>query len=105
MDVKLLKDIRETEDKAMEIIQNAEKKKIEFIEAAKLASIRAYEEFLKDAEQRREVMLAEKRAEIKRQKKAINNASEKEVGKIKERALLNVDKAIRFVVERFKKAV
>lgn len=105
MDLKLLKDIKETEDKAREIIQNAEKRKIELIEAAKLAAIRAYEEFLKDAEQRREAMLAEKRAEIKKQKKVINNTSEKEVGKLKERALSKAGKAVSFVAERFKKAV
>ncbi len=105
MDIQLLRDIKETEEKAREIIQNAEKRKIELIEAAKLSAIKAYEEFLKEAEQRRESILADKRAEIRKQRKAILIAGEREIAKMKEKALSNVGKAVNFVVERFKKAV
>ncbi|MBI2545971.1 hypothetical protein HYV81_02215 [Candidatus Woesearchaeota archaeon] len=105
MDVKLLRDIKETEEKARQIIAAAEKKRAEAIEKAKLDAMKGYENFLRDLEQHKEQQLAEKRAELKRKKKAIIAASEKGIEQLRQAGAANLDKAVQLVIEKFKSAV
>ena len=105
MDLKLLRDIKDTEDKAKQILENAENKKIELIESAKTISIKRYEDFLRRIEQKKEGLLVDRRLEIRRQKKLIMTASEKGIERLKNRVLSNVEKAMNFIIEIFKRAV
>ena len=105
MDMKLLRDIKETEEKARQILAAAEKKRAEIIEKGKLDAMKAYENFLRDLEQHKELQLAEKRAELKRKKRAIIAASGKEIEQRRQAGAANLDKAVQLVIDKFKSAV
>ncbi len=105
MDLKLLKDIKETEKRSKQIVENAENKKVEIIEATKISSIKKYEDFLKSIEQKKESLLADKRLDIRKQKILIRTATEKETEKLETRATPNMGSAVNFIIERFKKSV
>ena len=105
MDVKLLREIKETEDRAVQIIANAEEKRAELLEQAKLQCMKQHEDFLKKTEERKESMLAERTLEVRKQKKQIAAAYEKDVQTLRETAAGHADKAAATIVELFKKAV
>ena len=104
MDVRLLKDIKETEQKARVIIESAEKKRHEMVEQAKLDIVAEYQRFLQDLEAQKEKKLSEQAAEIRKQKKKMQAASEIDVEKIQQTASMNMDKAASFIIDSFKKS-
>ena len=105
MDIKLLKEIKETEQKAQQIIEQALKKRGELLEAAAQQAIRAYQAFLDETEEAKEAMIAEHKAEIKRHKKSIIARHEKDVEKLKASTAPLANEAVSSIVTLFRKAV
>lgn len=105
MDLKLLRDIKDTEEKAKQVIAAAENRKAEHIERTKFEIMKAYENFLSDLEQHKEQQLAEKRIELRKKKRSILAASAKDIEKLKQAGAANMEKAVSLIIQKFKSAV
>jgi len=102
---KILRDIREAEDEADEIIEDAEGEAEEIVNEARAEADEIVENARSEAKETREEIVENARAEIEDEKKKILDEGQEAVEDLRATADANHDDAIEFVVDLFKEEV
>lgn len=97
----VLKDIKNAEEKARKIIDDAQKKREEIISMANHASLKLLNEKKEEIEKGKDKAIEKKAAELEGRKKEILEKGKKEADKAEDRAKPNMKKAHAFVLKKF----
>lgn len=97
----VLKDIKNAEEKARRMIDDAQKKRDEIISRANHESLRLLNEKKDEIEKGRDRAIEKKAEELEHRRKEILEKGKKEADKAEDRAKPNMKKARAFVLKKF----
>ncbi len=100
-----VKKVLETEKKAEQIIEKAEKDKEKIIEHARHAALQLISEEQKKVDESQEAFLQERQTEIDQKKEKILEQGQTAIGEIKRSADNNLHKAEAFIVKKLEESL